>query len=65
MPEGVFITDRGKPGHVLLSFEADQRLAGKHRSLVDALSMPGLSDIDVEIQQLRDLRRDGQKPGLF
>ena len=27
----VFITDRGRPAHVLLSFEDYQRLAGGHR----------------------------------
>jgi len=42
----VFITDRGKPAHVLLSIEDYQRLTGKHRSIVDALSMPGLADIE-------------------
>lgn len=41
----VFITDRGRPAHVLLSIEDYQRLAGQRRNLVDALAMPGLSDI--------------------
>ena len=40
----VFIIDRGKPAHVLLSITEYQRLSGKGRSLVDALSMPGLAD---------------------
>lgn len=44
----VFITDRGKPAHVLLSIEEYQKLTGQHRNLVDALSMPGLSDIEFE-----------------
>ena len=44
----VFITDRGRPAHVLLSIEDYRRMAGQHRSLVDALSMAGLSDIDFE-----------------
>lgn len=44
----VFITDRGKPAHVLLSIEDYQRLTGGSRSIVEALSMPGLSDINVE-----------------
>lgn len=41
----VFITDRGKPAHVLLSIEDYRRLTGQHRNLVEALAMPGLSDI--------------------
>ena len=44
----VFITDRGKPAHVLLSIEDYQRLAGKGRSLAEALSMRGLADIDFD-----------------
>jgi len=44
----VFITDRGKPAHVLLTIAQYLRLAGQHRSLVDALSMPGLADIDFD-----------------
>lgn len=44
----VFITDRGKPAHVLLSIEEYQRLIGKHRNLVEVLSMPGLSDTDFD-----------------
>lgn len=42
----VIITDRGKPSHVLLTYEEFQRLSGSRQSLVDGLSMPGLSDID-------------------
>ena len=43
-----FISDRGKPTHILLSIEDYQRLAGQGRSLVEALSMPGLADIDFD-----------------
>lgn len=45
----VFITDRGKPAHVLLSIEDYQRLSGSARSIVDLLAMPGVEDIDLEI----------------
>lgn len=44
----VFITDRGKPAHVLLSIEEYQRIMGKRRSIADALAMPGLSDIEFD-----------------
>ncbi|RYX99375.1 MAG: type II toxin-antitoxin system Phd/YefM family antitoxin [Bradyrhizobiaceae bacterium] len=44
----VFITDRGRPAHVLLSFEEYQRLTKPQRSLAEALSRPGLSEIDVD-----------------
>ena len=49
----VFITDRGKPAHVLLSIEDYRRLAGERRSLVETLSMAGLSDIDFEPPHVR------------
>jgi len=41
----VFITERGKPSHVLLNLEEYRRLSGNRRTLVEALSMPGLSAI--------------------
>lgn len=44
----VIITDRGKPSHVLMTYNEFERLTGKHRSLVEALAMPGLSAIDFE-----------------
>jgi len=37
----VFITDRGRPAHVLLTIEDYQRLAGGHMSLAEALAQPG------------------------
>ena len=49
----VFITDRGKPAHVLLSIEEYQRLSGKRRSLLDALYMPGLADIELDPPKLQ------------
>lgn len=42
----VIITDRGKPSHVLMTYDDFKRLSGKRRSLVETLSMPGLSEID-------------------
>lgn len=44
----VIITDRGKPAHVLLSIEDYQRLTGQKRSLVEALAMPGLTEIEFD-----------------
>ncbi|WP_234053416.1 MULTISPECIES: type II toxin-antitoxin system prevent-host-death family antitoxin [unclassified Xanthobacter] len=44
----VIITDRGKPSHVLMTWDEFRRLTGRRRSLAEALSMPGLSDIDFE-----------------
>lgn len=49
----VFITDRGRPAHVLLSFEEYQKLIGRHRNIADALSMPGVEDIEFEPPRAR------------
>jgi prevent-host-death family protein len=45
----VFITDRGRPAHVLLSIEEYQRISGQNRNIADLLAMPGLADIELEI----------------
>lgn len=44
----VFITDRGRPAHVLMSFEHYQRLTKQRRNIADALAMPGTADIEFE-----------------
>lgn len=44
----VIITDRGKPSHVLMTYDEFERLSGRRRSLVEALAMSGLSAIDFE-----------------
>ena len=44
----VFITDRGRPAHVLLSIEDYQRITGGHRKIADALAMPDLADIEFD-----------------
>ena len=41
------------PAHALLSIEDYRRLAGDRRSLVDALSMTGLAEIDLEPPRVR------------
>ena len=44
----VFITDRGRPAHVLMSFEDYQRLTQQRRNIADALAMPGTADMAFE-----------------
>ncbi|VWC14748.1 prevent-host-death protein [Burkholderia pseudomultivorans] len=44
----VFITDRGRPAHVLLSFEEYQRLTRQRRNIADSLAMPGVEDIEFD-----------------
>ena len=54
----VFITNRGRPAHVLLSYEEYQCITGGRRNLVESLSAPGLADIEVEFPRSRDLPRE-------
>ncbi len=42
----VFITDRGRLAHVLLTVEEYQRLSGASSSIIDMLAMPDVADID-------------------
>lgn len=48
----VIITDRGRPAHVLLSFDHYQKLLGAGPSLLEALAMPGGEDIEFDPPKL-------------
>ncbi len=45
----VFITDRGRPAHVLLSIEDYRRITGKRQSIADLLAIPGPADGELEL----------------
>ncbi|MDR3463632.1 MAG: type II toxin-antitoxin system Phd/YefM family antitoxin [Beijerinckiaceae bacterium] len=53
----VFITDRGKPAHVLLSIDDYRKLAGTDMSLAEALAQPDAPDIDFEPPRAEGLFR--------
>lgn len=59
----VFITDRGRPAHVLLSFEEYRRLTGAGRKIADLLCMPGVEDVELEAPRARDLPRPADLSG--
>lgn len=42
----VYITDRGRPAHVLLTIEQYQKLAGNSKPLAEALHMPGAAEVE-------------------
>jgi prevent-host-death family protein len=44
----VFITDRGRPAHVLLTIDQYQRLSGGSASIVEMLAMPGIEEVKFE-----------------
>ena len=50
----VFITDRGKPAHVLLSIEDYRRLAGNGGSIIDLLSLEGAGDVAFDPPRAAD-----------
>lgn len=49
----VFITDRGRPAHVLLSIEEYQKIADKHESIIDLLAMPDANEVEFEPPRLK------------
>jgi len=53
----VFITDRGRPAHVLLTIEEYQRITGGQQKIADLLALPGIEDVELEIPSLRDFAR--------
>ena len=44
----VFITDRGKPTHVLMSIEDWRRMNGDRETIIDLLAMPRLAEVDAD-----------------
>ncbi len=53
----VFITDRGRPAHVLLSIEDYRTLTGGDKKIADLLAMPGVENIGLDILPLQDVAR--------
>lgn len=51
----VFITDRGRPSHVLLTVEEYQKLTKGQKSITDLLEMPKAAGIDFEPPRLDKL----------
>lgn len=49
----VFITDRGRPSHVLLTVEEYQRITGGQKSVADLLAMPAAAEIEFDPPRLR------------
>ena len=44
----VFITDRGRPAHVLLTIERYRELTGPTSSIVDLLAMPEGAEVEFD-----------------
>jgi len=48
----VFITDRGRTAHVLLTFEEYKKITGKGKSILELLAMPEGVDICEDFDEL-------------
>jgi prevent-host-death family protein len=44
----VFITDRGRPAHVLLTIEEYRKITNKQENILDLLGMPEAAEIDFD-----------------
>jgi len=53
----VFITDRGRPAHVLLSIAEYQKLTASPSNIVDMLAMPEADEIDFDPPRAENLFR--------
>ena len=54
----VYITDRGRPSHVLLSFEDYERMASDGTDIVNRLGTPaGIEEVDFEPPKADDAPR--------
>jgi prevent-host-death family protein len=51
----VIITDRGRPAHVLLTFDEYKRITGGRTKIADLLAMPGVESLELEIPASREL----------
>jgi prevent-host-death family protein len=51
----VFITDRGKPAHVLLTIDEYYRLLGKTESVAELLSMPESAEIEFDPKRSQEV----------
>ena len=58
----VFVTDRGRPSHVLLSYDHYRRLANGTRTLADVMGgTPGAGDAELDLP----VRRSVARPAVF
>jgi prevent-host-death family protein len=50
----VFITERGRPAHVLLNIDEYQRITSQSQNIADILAMSGAEDSDFEFSSSRE-----------
>jgi len=55
----VFVTDRGKATHVLLSVEAYRKLTGQTETIIDLLAMPAAPTVELDLTRAAEAWRGG------
>lgn len=53
----VFITDRGRPSHVLMLYEDYQRVIGHQKNILDLVGMKAAGDIYFEPEKINTLSK--------
>ncbi|MCA9776087.1 MAG: type II toxin-antitoxin system Phd/YefM family antitoxin [Candidatus Eremiobacteraeota bacterium] len=53
----VIITDRGKPAHVLLSYEAYLQMVEPQKSIADLLACSAAAEVELELPRFEDKAR--------
>ena len=53
----VFITDRGRPAHVLMTFEDYQKINKQKTNIADLLAMPGIENIPFDAPKWTEIAR--------
>ena len=48
----VFITDRGRPAHVLLTIKEYEEITNKQTNILDLLAMPEVAEIEFEFPRM-------------
>ena len=48
----VFVTDRGRPSHVLLTIDEYRRITDTQASVVELLAMPAAADGELDVPRL-------------
>lgn len=56
----VFITDRGRPAHVLLTFSDYKKMTGRSLKIADLLAMTGAENMAFDVAPSRELARAAQ-----
>jgi prevent-host-death family protein len=60
----VFITNRGRATHVLMTVTEYQRLGGLSANIVDLLGMPGAAEIEFEVPRFRGITQAEGRPDV-